>query len=66
MPVILRGDAYDAWLDPATAVDDAKALLSQNLAGELVFHRVGRAVNSYKYQDADAVEAIGDGGPAKA
>lgn len=45
MPIILDQAAYDAWLDPRN--DDpveAKALLAQNLNGEL--YRVGRQVIS--------------------
>lgn len=48
MPIVLSPEHYDAWLDPATSVQDAKALLSDNLGSSCQFHRVGRAVNSSK------------------
>lgn len=44
-PIILDPAAYDAWLDPATPVADAKTLLRRDLDGELQFRRVGREVN---------------------
>ena len=47
-PVILDPEVYDAWLDPDRPSDQAKRLLARNLAGELQFHRVSRAVNSTK------------------
>ena len=58
MPIILAPAAYDAWLDPETPVKDAKDLLGQNLDGQLTFHRVGRQVNSSRYQGADAISKI--------
>lgn len=56
MPIILDTAAYDAWLDPETPVTQAKELLRQNLDGQLTFHRVGRQVNSSRYQGEDAIE----------
>lgn len=47
-PVILDPVAYDAWLDPATSVPDAKELLKQNLDSDLEYYRVGREVNATK------------------
>jgi putative SOS response-associated peptidase YedK len=56
MPVILTQAAYDAWLDPSTTAP--KQVLSQNLNAELQVYRVGRQVNSSKYEGADCIEAI--------
>jgi putative SOS response-associated peptidase YedK len=56
MPVILDQAAYDAWLDPSAAAP--KSVLSQNLNGKLEFYRVGRQVNSSKYEDADSIEPV--------
>jgi putative SOS response-associated peptidase YedK len=56
MPVILDPAAYDAWLHPATPVSKAKTLLRQNLNSSLEFYRVGRQVNSSKYESADCIE----------
>jgi putative SOS response-associated peptidase YedK len=56
MPVILVQSAYDAWLDASTA--DPKQVLSQNLNADLQFFRVGRQVNSSKYEGADCIEPV--------
>jgi putative SOS response-associated peptidase YedK len=54
MPVILNPAAYDEWLDTDIKGDDAKALLrGQHLNDELEFHRVGRGVNSSRYDGTD-------------
>ncbi|MCG8270985.1 SOS response-associated peptidase [Aquamicrobium sp. NLF2-7] len=45
-PIILDPTVYDAWLDPATPVPEAKELLVHDLDGELEFYRVGREVNA--------------------
>lgn len=51
MPIVLSHRHYDAWLDPSTPVEDAKALLGDNLGSTFEFHRVGRAVNSSRTGD---------------
>jgi putative SOS response-associated peptidase YedK len=56
MPVILDQATYDAWLDPSTTAP--KQVLSQNLNGKLEFYRVGRQVNSSKYEEADCIQPI--------
>ncbi|GAB5505970.1 MAG: SOS response-associated peptidase [Rhizobiaceae bacterium] len=58
MPIMLEPEAYDAWLDPETPVSDAKELLGRNLDGALKFYRVGRQVNSSRFQGADAIEPV--------
>jgi putative SOS response-associated peptidase YedK len=45
-PIILDPAVYDAWLDPAVSVADAKGLLKHDMDGDLQFYRVNRAVNS--------------------
>lgn len=57
-PVILDPAAYDAWLDPATAPDGLKQLLSRDLDADLRFHRVDRAVNTYKTQGGQCIEPV--------
>lgn len=37
---------------------DVCASLAQNLNSDLQFHRVGRQVNSSKYEEADCIEPI--------
>jgi putative SOS response-associated peptidase YedK len=56
MPIILDQTAYDAWLDPSTTAP--KQMLSQSLNSKLEFYRVGRQVNSSKYEDADSIEPV--------
>jgi putative SOS response-associated peptidase YedK len=59
MPIVLEQSAYDAWLNPETAVIDAKALLNHNLGHEFSFYRVGRAVNSSKTEnDPDLIKPL--------
>ncbi len=58
-PIILDPAAYDAWIDPATSVADAKGLLQQDLDGDLQFYRVGREVNSTSKGGADHPGLIG-------
>ncbi|WP_282046543.1 SOS response-associated peptidase [Roseibium album] len=62
MPIVLSPEHYDAWLDPATAVSDAKALLSNNLGASFEFYRVGREVNSSRTGNAPGlIEPLGSG-----
>ncbi|MEO5326189.1 SOS response-associated peptidase [Mesorhizobium sp. CC13] len=56
-PVILAPEVYDAWLDPRTPGGEAKALLSQDLDGQLQFYRVDRQVNSSKNKGGDEMIA---------
>lgn len=58
MPVILNPMVYDDWLNPATDAAAVKELLTDNLNGELEFYRVGRRVNSARYQENDAVDPM--------
>lgn len=54
MPVMLDPAAYDAWLDTGIQGDAAKRVLLDNqIDDRLVFHRVGREVNSSKYEGTD-------------
>jgi putative SOS response-associated peptidase YedK len=57
-PVILAPAVYDAWLDPATSVEEAKAMLTANLDGALTFYRVGREVNTFKTQGGQCIEPL--------
>lgn len=60
MPVVLRKDRYDVWLDPANEDKDALSELLTAEAGEyLEFHPVSREVNSPAHQGAGLIEPIG-------
>lgn len=59
MPVILEESAYDTWLSGEAQGDDAKALLLDNhLDSKLEFFRVGREVNSSRYEGTDTKKPI--------
>lgn len=59
MPIVLAPEHYDTWLNPVTPVNDAKALLSENLGSSFKFYRVGRAVNSSRTEnDASLIAAV--------
>ena len=57
-PVILDPAAYDAWLDPETLHEELKPMLTRNLDGQLHFHRVSRAVNNSRTNDAVCIEPV--------
>jgi putative SOS response-associated peptidase YedK len=51
MPVILDPSAFDAWLNPATPVENLKGmLLGRNLDATMQFHRVSREVNKSTFE----------------
>jgi putative SOS response-associated peptidase YedK len=70
MPVMLRPDAIDAWLDPEVrATELLQALLEQPLPdAELESYEVGRAVNSPRHDGPELAErqAAEPPGPAQA
>jgi putative SOS response-associated peptidase YedK len=59
MPVILAPEAYGTWLNTNIQGDDAKALLlDAQIDSQLVFHRVGREVNSSRYEGTDTKKPL--------
>lgn len=59
MPIILDQSSYDHWLDTDLQGKDAKALLlDQQIDDDLVFHRVGREVNSSRYDGTDTKKPL--------
>lgn len=59
MPIILNPAAYSAWLDHGIQGLDAKRLLlDRQIDDQLVFHRVGRDVNSSRYDGTDTKKPI--------
>ena len=58
MPVVLRTDVWDEWLDPETPTERAHALLEENHGMDLSAYRVDRRVNATKYQGEDAANPI--------
>ncbi|MEP2977943.1 MAG: SOS response-associated peptidase [Lentilitoribacter sp.] len=57
-PIILEESVYDAWLNTDTSVDDARALLDQNLDHQLVSHRVNREVGNSRAKGAHLIEVV--------
>jgi len=59
MPVILSPETYSAWLDTDIQGKDAKALLlGSQIDSLLEYHRVGREVNSSKYEGTDTKKPL--------
>ena len=64
MPVMLMPDDYDAWLDKATPIEDARALLKPYDADLMKAYAVSRVVNSVKNDVEECIEPVEDaGGP---
>lgn len=54
MPIILAPEAYGTWLNTEIQGTDAKALLlDAQIDSQLEFYRVGRDVNSSRYEGTD-------------
>ncbi|WP_099868061.1 SOS response-associated peptidase [Pararhizobium haloflavum] len=59
MPIILDPVSYDTWLDTSIAGADAKAVLIESqIDDQLEFFRVGREVNSSRYQGEDTKKPV--------
>ncbi|WLS03119.1 SOS response-associated peptidase [Shinella oryzae] len=50
MPIILAPDVFDAWLNPATPVENLKGILAHHLDGQMQMHRVSRDINKATFQ----------------
>lgn len=60
MPVMLMADDYDRWLDSATPLPEARALLRPYDPGLMRAYAVNRAVNSVKNDTEACIEPIGE------
>jgi len=58
MPVILKPEACEQWLDPATISEQALSLLQENRGEELTGYRVDPAVNKKTAQGSELIEPI--------
>lgn len=59
MPIILEPHSYERWLSGEDQGDTAKALLlGAQIDGRLEFHRVGREVNSSRYEGTDTKKPL--------
>ena len=59
MPVILREDDYDRWLDPKSA--DTEELLVPSPAEEMTLRPVSTRVNSPRNDEPDCIEGMTEG-----
>ena len=58
MPVVLAPETFDAWLNPSTPLNDAKALLKPAPEGTLKAYKVSRAVNSATHEGQELIEDL--------
>lgn len=58
MPVMLRPDQYDTWLDAQTDVADLHALLKPYDGDDLQAHAVSNRVNYVENDDAECIDAV--------
>jgi len=59
MPVILRREVYDQWLDPKNEDTEALArLLAPYPAKEMAAHPVSTLVNNPKFDDPTCIEPL--------
>jgi putative SOS response-associated peptidase YedK len=63
MPLIVRREDEQAWLDPAVGVEDALGLLENSANAQLLTQPVSRAVNSTRNQGEDCIAPVDPGGP---
>ena len=63
MPVILMPENYDAWLDAATPIEAARAMLKPYDENAIKAYAVSRMVNSVKNDNEECIEPVDDPGP---
>ena len=56
MPVILKPSVFNAWLDGATRIDEARRLLQEHRDSELISYPVDRAVGSSRASGPTLIE----------
>ena len=59
MPVILKPDAYESWLNPENQdVTALKNTLAKALLTDLVSYPVSKQVNSTRYNDVSCIDPV--------
>ncbi|MEX3010408.1 SOS response-associated peptidase [Hoeflea sp. TYP-13] len=58
MPVVLKGDALAAWMNPDTQKSDALGLLQKNRGADFVYHPVSRAVGNVRTKGPETIEEV--------
>ncbi|TNY38454.1 SOS response-associated peptidase [Thermomonospora catenispora] len=62
MPMVVRPEHWDAWLDPGlTAVEEVRALLTPAMNGTMEAYPVSRAVNNVRNNGPDLIRPVTDG-----
>jgi putative SOS response-associated peptidase YedK len=60
MPVILKPQVYETWLDPRNQnVGELKTILENEIISELVSYPVSKRVNSTRQNDSSCIEPLG-------
>ncbi|WP_136661819.1 SOS response-associated peptidase [Nitratireductor sp. XY-223] len=58
MPVILKPDVLEDWMDKGTSKEDALGLLQQNRGADLDFYPVSKDVGSVKNKGSELIEPV--------
>jgi putative SOS response-associated peptidase YedK len=61
MPVILKYDAWDDWIDVSNGTEVAQQLMYENHALDLQAYEVGKAVGNSRYHGEDAADPVEGG-----
>ncbi len=60
MPVILRPELIDAWLDPGVKLEEMKGAFESYPEKEMAFYPVSKVVNSPKNDNAECLARVGE------
>ena len=58
MPVVLKPDVLERWMDPQTSKADALELLQQNRGADFVHHPVDRVVGNVRSKGPENIDAV--------
>ena len=58
MPVILKNENHDSWLDPDTTSEQALSLLQGHRGGDLLTYEAEKAVNSAHNEGQDLLKPV--------
>ncbi|WP_136660929.1 SOS response-associated peptidase [Nitratireductor sp. XY-223] len=58
MPVVLKNDVLEAWMDPNTDKAGALELLQHNRGADFVYHPVTRAVGNVNNKGPELIDAV--------
>jgi putative SOS response-associated peptidase YedK len=61
MPVMLRAEDYDSWLDPSAPIQDLDRYFKPRLPGPLRLSRLGKAVNNARNKQLELLQPLAPG-----